>query len=78
MPVRTHVQSLLRAYASSRPPLLAPFPGEELTFDYSSVTESEKEYREAVCLCGSRQCRGSYLYYSGSTAFTQVGWCGWG
>ncbi|KXZ45516.1 hypothetical protein GPECTOR_53g102 [Gonium pectorale] len=47
-------------------------PGEELTFDYSSVTESEKEYREAICLCGSRLCRGSYLYYSGSTAFTQV------
>ncbi|GIL69137.1 hypothetical protein Vretifemale_124 [Volvox reticuliferus] len=47
-------------------------PGEELTFDYSSVTESEKEYREAICLCGSRNCRGSYLYYSGSTAFTQV------
>ncbi|GFR46120.1 hypothetical protein Agub_g7609 [Astrephomene gubernaculifera] len=47
-------------------------PGEELTFDYSSVTESEKEYREAICLCGSRNCRGSYLYYSGSTAFTQI------
>ncbi len=46
--------------------------GEELTFDYRSVTESEKEYREAICLCGTRSCRGSYLYYSGSDAFTQV------
>ncbi|PNH11707.1 Transportin-1 [Tetrabaena socialis] len=45
---------------------------EELTFDYSSVTESEKEFRSAICLCGTRNCRGSYLYYSGSTAFTQV------
>lgn len=29
-------------------------PGEELTFDYSSVTESDAEYRTAVCLCGAR------------------------
>ena len=27
--------------------------GEELTFDYYSVTESEHEYRSAICLCGS-------------------------
>lgn len=47
--------------------------GEELTFDYSSVTESEKEFRSAICLCGTRNCRGSYLYYAGSTAFMQVG-----
>lgn len=46
--------------------------GEELTFDYASVTESEKEFKAAICLCGTRQCRGSYLYYAGSTAFTQV------
>lgn len=54
--------------------------GEELTFDYRSVTESEKEYREAICLCGTRSCRGSYLYYSGSDAFTQVrqAWRAWG
>lgn len=31
--------------------------GEELTFDYSSVTESEKEFREAICLCSTRNCR---------------------
>lgn len=48
------------------------FPGEELTFDYSSVTESEKEFREAICLCGTHMCRGSYLYFTGSRAFMQV------
>lgn len=47
-------------------------PGEELTFDYAGVTDFEKEFRSAICLCGTRHCRGSYLYYSGSTAFTQV------
>jgi len=46
--------------------------GEELTFDYSSVTESEKEFREAICLCSSTHCRGSYLCYTGSRAFQQV------
>ena len=49
--------------------------GEELTFDYASVTESEKEFREAACLCGTRHCRGSYLYYAGSSAFMQVREC---
>ncbi|PRW58999.1 putative histone-lysine N-methyltransferase ATXR3 isoform X1 [Chlorella sorokiniana] len=46
--------------------------GEELTFDYSSVTESEKEFRDAICLCSTRNCRGSYLYFTGSRAFHQV------
>ena len=31
--------------------------GEELTFDYASVTESEREFRAAICLCGSQLCR---------------------
>lgn len=44
-------------------------PGEELTFDYSSVTESETEYRSAVCLCGTRGCRGSFLHWAGSPAY---------
>ena len=48
------------------------YEGEELTFDYSSVTESEKEFREALCLCGTHMCRGSYLYFTGSRAFMQV------
>jgi len=46
--------------------------GEELTFDYSSVTESEKEFRQAICLCGTHMCRGSYLYFTGSRAFMQI------
>ena len=47
-------------------------PGEELTFDYSSVTESEKEFKQAICLCGTHQCRGSYLYFTGNKAFMQI------
>lgn len=46
--------------SSLMPPLPAPpalLPGEELTFDYSSVTESEKEFRDAICLCSTRNCR---------------------
>lgn len=40
--------------------------GEELTFDYNSITESENEYKEAICLCGSYSCRGHYLlFYNG-------------
>ena len=35
--------------------------GDELTFDYCSFTESEKEYQNSVCLCGSAECRGYYL-----------------
>ena len=47
-------------------------PGEELTFDYSSVTESDAEYRAAICLCGTARCRGSFLYWAGSSSFQQV------
>lgn len=36
------------------------------------MTESEKEFREAICLCGTHMCRGSYLYFTGSRAFMQV------
>ncbi|GBG33499.1 Histone-lysine N-methyltransferase ATXR3 [Hondaea fermentalgiana] len=46
--------------------------GEELTFDYSSVTEDESEFKAATCLCGSLGCRGSFLYYAGVGAFAQV------
>lgn len=35
--------------------------GQELTFDYHSVTESAEEHYRAVCLCASPQCRGYYL-----------------
>jgi hypothetical protein len=47
-------------------------PGEELTFDYSSVTEDEKEFKVAYCMCSTRHCRGSYLTYTGSKAYMQV------
>lgn len=46
--------------------------GEELTFDYSSVTEDESEFRAAICLCGSDKCRGSFLSYAGAGAFASV------
>jgi hypothetical protein len=46
--------------------------GEELTWDYACVTESEREYRSAICLCGTVKCRGSFLYYSNSSSFTTV------
>lgn len=47
-------------------------PGEELTFDYSSVTESDTEYRAAVCLCGTRGCRGSFLHWAGSPVYQKA------
>ena len=46
--------------------------GEELCWDYSCVTESEKEFRAAICLCSSPNCRGSFLSYAGSSTFTAV------
>lgn len=35
--------------------------GEELCFNYCSVTESEKEFETAACLCGTEQCLGRFL-----------------
>ncbi|KAF3682584.1 Histone-lysine N-methyltransferase ATXR3 [Capsicum annuum] len=46
--------------------------GEEVTFDYNSVTESKEEYEASVCLCGSQVCRGSYLNLTGEGAFLKV------
>ncbi|XP_051208058.1 histone-lysine N-methyltransferase ATXR3 isoform X1 [Lolium perenne] len=46
--------------------------GEEITFDYNSVTESKEEHEASVCLCGSQVCRGSYLNFSGEGAFEKV------
>lgn len=48
-----------------------PF-GKELGFDYCAVTETEKEWKDATCLCGSRRCRGFYLEYSGNRAFSEI------
>ncbi|KAK9818057.1 hypothetical protein WJX72_006388 [[Myrmecia] bisecta] len=46
--------------------------GEELSWDYACVTESEREYRSAICMCGTRSCRGSFLYYANSSSFQAV------
>ena len=35
--------------------------GEELCFNYCSFTESEEEFRNAACLCGSNLCQGTFL-----------------
>jgi len=45
---------------------------EELCFDYSSVTEKEKEFQEAICLCGSYGCRGHYLILENSLQLTDT------
>ncbi|XP_051140439.1 histone-lysine N-methyltransferase ATXR3 isoform X21 [Andrographis paniculata] len=46
--------------------------GEEITFDYNSVTESKEEYEASVCLCGNQVCRGSFLNLTGEGAFQKV------
>lgn len=46
--------------------------GQELTFDYNSVTESEQEYRSAICLCAQLKCRGTYLSFAGSTTYHDI------
>ncbi len=37
---------------------------EELTFDYCSFTESEKEHLSSICLCGDKLCKAYYLTYT--------------
>ena len=39
--------------------------GDEICWDYRCRTDSEREMRAALCLCGSRQCRVSYLHFAG-------------
>lgn len=46
--------------------------GEELTFDYSSITEKENEFREAICLCGTYLCRGHYLIYTNGNYYSEI------
>lgn len=46
--------------------------GEELTFDYNSITESKEEHEKSVCLCGSHVCRGSYLNFAGPETFQEI------
>lgn len=46
--------------------------GEELCFDYACVSESKTEFEMATCLCGSLQCRGSFVSYADGNSFMQV------
>jgi len=46
--------------------------GHELTFDYNAVTESLDEYRQAVCLCGHSNCRGSFLHFATADCYQEV------
>ena len=46
--------------------------GEELTFDYSCVSESKEEFEKATCLCGYSNCRGSFVSYADDNSFMQV------
>ena len=46
--------------------------GEELSFDYACVSESKTEFEMATCLCGSLQCRGSFVSYADGNSFMQV------
>jgi hypothetical protein len=45
--------------------------GEELTFDYASVTEDQDEFKAATCLCGMDKCRGSFLSFQGGNTLEQ-------
>ena len=46
--------------------------GEELTFDYSATTDSLKEFQAAICLCGSKRCRGSFLHFAKADMYQKV------
>jgi hypothetical protein len=44
--------------------------GDEICWDYACRTDSEQEMRRALCLCGTRKCRNSYLHYTGETTYS--------
>jgi [histone H3]-lysine4 N-trimethyltransferase ATXR3 len=46
--------------------------GEELSFNYCSVTESEKEFESACCLCGTMDCSGRFLQLASDKKFLQI------
>lgn len=46
--------------------------GEELCFNYCSVTESEKEYEAASCLCGTVNCSGRFLQLASEKKQMQI------
>jgi hypothetical protein len=47
-------------------------PGEELTFNYHSVTDSLEEFESAICFCGQSMCKGRYVDYVGKETFQQI------
>lgn len=40
--------------------------------DYGAITSCETEYSKAVCLCGFRQCRESFMTFTGTRALHEV------
>ncbi|CAD8179326.1 unnamed protein product [Paramecium octaurelia] len=46
--------------------------GEELTFDYCSFTESKQEQLQALCLCGSENCKKYYLGLSNQREYNAI------
>ena len=44
--------------------------GDEICWDYRCATDSEMEMKRAICLCGSRVCRVSYLHYTSDSTLT--------
>ena len=46
--------------------------GEELSFNYCSVTESEKEFESSCCLCGTVECTGRFLQLASDKKYLQI------
>ena len=46
--------------------------GEQLTFDYCSMTESNYQHINSICLCGMKRCRGFYLQLSNTKMFNNL------
>ena len=42
---------------------------EEICWDYQCRTDSEEEMRRALCCCGAKECRVSYLHYQNDPAY---------
>lgn len=40
--------------------------------DYGAITSCETEYNKAVCLCGSHECRQSFMMFTGTRALDEV------
>jgi hypothetical protein len=46
--------------------------GDELTIDYNCITDSMEEFKAAICLCGSHDCRGCVWPLPASRALTRA------